>query len=267
MKRFILFVLSLLSITLNCDCTTTDKNIFEDDLLNTTSINGIIASQVPTNLVYVFKNCPLNDVLEKFFIDINGIYYQSAKEINAKYERRQNELNELVNEGILNNGKFRQNIDDDTTLIQEGLSDISKYLESAVRFSLKLVEKFEEDISKLTTNKVNTSTVKGAVQSIRQIMTKALQQIINSWSLMKNKITIAFAETDSSSVIFLSAAATLAEAKIAVENSVAAANQSEFTIRFGMQNDEHNLANIIFRAEQDVINVIQKICVQLTFNI
>lgn len=203
-------------MTLNCDCTEkdnqlkADKNIFSEYLLSTT-IHGIVTPQIPSNLLYLFKECPLNNILKKYFIAENELLYQVFKNINTKYEEAKTEFNVLVNKGILNNGNIRQNIAAEITEIREALSEANQQFDNFNASSLKLVEKLEMDISETTRGKLNASTLKDIQQSIRQKMTKTLKQILDRWIILQNTIIIAVAEADSSSVIFLEDANTPAE--------------------------------------------------------
>lgn len=266
MKRFTVFVISLLSIFLNSDCTKEDikpENVFNEYLLDTTSINGIIAPQVPTNILYLFKDCPLNNVLEKYFIAINGIFYQSATQTHTIYERNQNELHKLVNKGILNNGNLRENIAAETTLLLKGLSDLTKQVDKDIESSKQLLEELGMDISKLTTGKVNTITLTNVLQSIRQVLTRTYQKITDRWILLKNGFIIKFNETDSSALVLLGTASTPVELQKAIESSVKTIKQSDLTNKFEFQNAENEIAHIIFSAEQDIVNLIQSLCVDV----
>lgn len=264
MNKFTTFVISFLSITFKCDCIdtqpTTENNIFNEYLLSTTSIGVIIAPQIPTNLVYLYEDCPLNVILQNYFIDANGLFYNAATQINTLYETKENELNQLVNNGILNNGDFRENVAAERSLMLETLSNMTGNIDNYILINMQWVDVVGLNISNVAANKVDASTLNGSLKSVGEIISQVYNQITDQWNQFTNTTSNTFDETDSGIVTFFATAITTDELENAVQKSVQYVQQSELNLKIALQNEENIIANNIFQAEQDIVNTIQSMC-------
>lgn len=261
-----------MSITLTCDCIKqniqqkSDQNIFNEYLLNTTSIDGIITPRVPSNLIYHKENCPINDILKNYFTAANELFYQSTKQKNTLFENTKNELNVLLNKGILYNGNIREYVTDTTYLVCTVLlNDLNRHFDNYKRMTMKLVDKLELDISKITTDKVNASTIKNVKENIQQIMLKNLKKISDRWIVVHDQIIIAFYNGDMDATTFYmqTANTSLAGLKLAIAKSVMIAKRLERNVELDFQYAENDITHILHGAEQEILNVVQSICVDL----
>lgn len=256
-------------MTLICDCTEQAEqdiqpNNFTEYLLNTSSVDGIITPRVPSNLTYGFENCSINDILENAFIVANERFYQLAKQINAIYENKQNDVNVLLNKGILNNGQIRDNIDAETTILNEALADMNTTFGLYESSHNKFVDQLQWDISNVTTGKVNVDTLNQIQQSYQQIISKNKKKISNLWILAQNQLKVAFVQADSAAVLLSDNSDTPVMQKQAIASVVETIKQLERDVELDFQNAENHITHIQHGAEQEIVNVYQTICVYLT---
>lgn len=254
-------------MTFNCDCTKndvqTDPNSFSEYLLNTNNTNGIITARVPTNLTYRIKDCPINDILKKYFIAANELIYQCAYGINQFFEQKKIKFNVLLNQGILNNGQIRTNIDAEAAVVQQIVTDIKKNVDSYEKSSIKLLNELEVDISRAAKGKVNVNTLNEIKRRIQQVLAKANKKILDQSNLAQNQLQIAVLRVDTAAIMFTDIANTLDELKLAIANAVKAYKQLERSIELAFQNTTKKIMYIQFVAEQEIVNICQTICPDL----
>lgn len=252
-------------MALTSDCTKndiqlkTDQNNFNEYLLNTTS-RWQITPRVPSNLTYRIKNCPINDILKKYIISTNELLYQFAKRINLSAEHKKNEVNVLLNKGILNNGQIRDNINAEIAVLHEALADMKIQFDIYETSNNKLVDKLEMDISKVSTKKLNVNKLDHIKRQIRKIISKTNKKFKNRWILLQIQLQITFLRADSVGVIF---ANTPAEFKLAIIKAVKTIQKLQRKVELDFENAENQIMQIIHGAEQKIVNVTQTICVDL----
>lgn len=255
MNELTIFVISLLSMTLICDCTEQDiqQNPYSTYLLDTTSMDGIITPRVNPDIKYRFKNCTINDILKKYFIATNELLYQLAKQINVIFETKKNEVNVLLNKGILNNGHIRDNIDAETTVLNQAITDMqiqNGFYETAHN---KLVDNLELDISKVTTGKISVDqkNVNQIKLSIQQITSKTKAKTSKSVLLALNQLKVAFYRSDNAAL------------KMPIADTVKAVKQFERNAELDFQDAENKIMDFHHGAEQEIVKVTETICVDL----
>lgn len=241
----------------------TDQHNFNEYMLDTTGIDGIITPRVPSNLTYSIENCPINDIMKKYVIAANELLYQLANDINHTVENKKNEVNVLLNKGIDENGQIRDNIDAEIAVLNEALIVMKTTFGIFETSNNKLVDTLVLDISKISTGKVDSNTLNHINRSIRKIISKANKKISIEWTLAQNQLEINFFLADTAAVIFSSTAHTPAELKLAIAKVVKTIEKLQQTVELDFQKAENKIMYVQNGAEQEILNIMETICADL----